>query len=133
LITLSFRPLQSGSAIQVRGAHFRICADGTLRGPDNTIAARYLDGLWYLGHKRHVSFDCAGPIHLRVTNKYGRRERIGPYDSIRTGNGAIFTGDSCLGVHAVRDEPGSELVDVWQEVSFLTDAWPPLNSAADIR
>jgi hypothetical protein len=120
LIILSFRPLQDGSAIVVRGAHFRICADGTLRGPDNTIAARYLDGLWYLGHKRHTSFECTGPIHLRVTNKYGRRERIGPYDSVRTANGAIFSGTNLLGVHAVRDEPGSELIDVWQEVSFLT-------------
>lgn len=119
MITLSFRPLQNGSAILVRGAYFRICADGTLRGPDNTISARYLDSLWYLGHKRHVSFDCAGPILLRVTNRHGQRERIGPYDSIRTANGTIFTGDNCLGVHAVRDEPGSAMFDVWQEVSFL--------------
>jgi hypothetical protein len=120
LIILSFRPLQNGSTILVRGAHFRICADGTLRGPDNTISARYLDGLWYLGHTRHTSFDCTGPILLRVTHRHGQRERIGPYDSIRTAYGTIFSGESCLGIHAVRDEPGSAMLDVWQEVSFLT-------------
>ena len=120
MIILSFRPLQQGSTLLVRGAHFRICADGTLRGPDNTISARYLDGLWYLGHRRHLSVDCAGPIILRVTNRHGQRERIGPYDSIRTAHGTIFTGDNCLGNHAVRDEPASVMLDVWQEVSFLT-------------
>jgi hypothetical protein len=119
LIILNFRPLQNGSAILVRGGHFRICADASLRGPDNTVAARYLDGLWYLGHKRHVSFDCTGPIHLRVTNRHGRRECIGPYDSIRAAHGAIFTGDVCLGIHAVRDQADSPTIDVWQEVSLL--------------
>ena len=120
MIILSFRPLKNGSAILVRGAHFRICADGTLRGPDNTIAARYLDSLWYLGHKQHGSFDCTGPVLLRVTNRNGQRECIGPYESIRAANGTICTEIGCLGAHAVRDEHGSAMLDVWQEVSFLT-------------
>ncbi len=120
MITLSFRPLQNGSAILVRGAHFRICADGTLRGPDNTVAARYLDSLWYLGHKRHGSFDCTGPILLRITHLHGQREYIGPYDSVRATNGTIVGDDGCLGVHAVRDGQGSAMPDVWQEVSFLS-------------
>ncbi len=94
--------------------------DGTLRGPDNTVAARYVDGLWYLGNRRHISFECAGPIYLRITGRNGQRECIGPFASIRTAAGAIFAQDSCLGVHAVRSEPGSQMVDVWQEVSLLT-------------
>jgi hypothetical protein len=106
--------------ILVRGAHFRICADGTLRGPDNSVAARYLNSLWYLGHKRHGSFDCNGPILLRVTNQHGQRECMGPYDSVRAAHGTICSGDGCLGIHAGRDEPGSAMQDVWQEVSFLT-------------
>jgi hypothetical protein len=117
---LSFRPLQSGSAVLVRGAHFRICADGTLRGPDNTTAARYLDGLWHLGQRRHISFECAGPVYLRVTNNRGRREFIGPYASIRAADGAIFTQDSCLGVHVARAQFGAELVELWHEVSLLS-------------
>jgi len=120
LIILSFRPLQSGSAVVVRGAHFRICADGTLRGPDNTVAARYVDRLWHLGQRRYMSFECTGAVYLRVTNRRGQRECIGPYASLRAADGAIFTEDNCLGVHAVRVEFGSESVDLWREVSFLT-------------
>jgi len=106
--------------VLVRGAHFRICSDGTLRGPDNTAAARYLDGLWLLGQRRHISFECAGPVYLRVTDNHGRRESIGPYASIRAASGAIFTQDSCLGVHASRSQLGAELVDMWQEISILS-------------
>ena len=122
MIILSFRPLQSGSTVVVRGGHFRICADGTLRGPDNTTAARYLDGLWYLGQRRHLSFECAGPVYLRVTNNHGRRASIGPYASIRASAGAIFAHDSCLGVHVVRTQFEAEMVDMWQEVSLLSSS-----------
>jgi hypothetical protein len=122
LIVLSFRPLQNGSAVLVRGAHFRISPDGTLRGPDNTIAARYVDGLWHLGQRPHLSFECTGPIYLRVTHRYGRRESIGPYASIRAANGAIYTNDSCIGVHFTRVQPATDAVDTWREVSLLSSA-----------
>jgi hypothetical protein len=106
--------------VLVRGAYFRICSDGTLRGPDNTIAARYSDGLWHLGQKRHVSFECTGPVYLRVTNGHGRRECMGPYASIRAADGAIFTQDNCLGAHAVRAQIGTETVTMWNEIAFVT-------------
>jgi hypothetical protein len=106
--------------VRLRGAHFRICADGTLRGPDNTVAARYRDRLWYLGNSRHGSFECAGPVYLRATSRNGRRDYLGPFTSLRTGDGAIFGPESCLGVHALRAESDSETVDVWREVSLLT-------------
>jgi hypothetical protein len=112
--------LQSGSVVVVRGAYFRICADGTLRGPDNTIAARYSAGLWHLGPKRHTSFECAGPVYLRVTNSRGQRECLGPYASIKAADGAIYTQDGRLGVHAVRVELVSETVERWHEISFVT-------------
>lgn len=120
MIILSFRPLQAGSAVLVRGAHFRICPDGTLRGSENTTAARYLDGLWHLGPARYMSFECAGPVYLRVTNSRGRRECIGPYAPVRASDGAIYTQDGCLGIHVARAQPGAEMVEMWQEVSFLT-------------
>jgi len=104
----------------VRGTHFRICSDGTLRGPDNTTAARYFDGLWHLGQRRHVSFDCSGPIYLRITHKRGERECMGPYASIRAASGAIFTHESCIGVHVLNNQVQAETIDIWQEVSFLT-------------
>jgi hypothetical protein len=122
LIILSFRPLHRESPVIVRGAHFRICSDGTLRGSDNTVAARYIDGLWHLGQRRHLSFECAGPIHLRVTNHHGRSERIGPYESVRAADGAIFTHDSCLGVHIVQAKSGATMAEMWQEISFLASS-----------
>ena len=120
MIILSFRPLKTGPTVLVRWAHFRICSDGTLRGPDNTTAAHYSDGLWHLGQRRHISFECAGPIYLRVTNNDGQRECVGPYAVIRAADGAIFTHDGCLGVHVARAQLGSQTVEVWEEVSFLT-------------
>jgi hypothetical protein len=120
LIILSFRPLQRESLVVVRAAHFRICSDGTLRGPDNTIAARYIDGLWHLGQRRHLSFECVGPIYLRVTNHHGRRESIGPYEFVKAADGALFTHDNCLGVHILPVKFGSVITEMWQEVSFLT-------------
>jgi hypothetical protein len=106
--------------VLVRGTYFRICSDGTLRGSDNTTSARYLDGLWHLGQRRHTSFECAGPIYLRVTDNRGRRECIGPYAPVRAADGAIYTHDGCLGVHVARAQFGAETVEMWQEVSFLT-------------
>jgi hypothetical protein len=120
LIILTFRPLQNGLAVLIRGAHFRICADGTLRGPDNTIAARYLNGFWYLGRGRHASVECAGPVYLRVTNRRGQRECIGPFTSVRMADGAIFSTQSCLGAHMLRAESGTEPVDLWREVSLIS-------------
>lgn len=120
MITLSFRPLSNGSVVLVRGAYFRICADGTLRGPDNGVASRYIEGLWHLGDRRHVAFECVGPVYLRVTGVNGRREGLGPYAFIKAAEGALFTQDSCLGVHAGRKEFGSTTLDRWREVAILT-------------
>lgn len=103
----------------MRGAYFRICADGTLRGQDNAIASRYADGLWHLGHRRHVAFECPGPVYLRITGTNGRRECNGPYAFVRAAEGAIFTQGNCLGFHASRGQFGSE-TDLWREVTFLT-------------
>jgi hypothetical protein len=121
LITLTFRPLHGESSVLVRGMHFRICADATLRGPDNAIAARYCERVWQLGPRQYRSFECSGPVYLRVTNSNGSRERVGPYDFIKATEGAIFTHDSCLGLHA---PPGDAalLAAIWQEIALLSSA-----------
>ncbi len=119
MITLTFHPVREDSAVLIRGAYFRICADSTLRGPDNAVAATYSDGLWQLGHKGHLAFECKGPVYLRVTGKDGRRDSIGPYDFIKATAGAILTHEGCLGFHAARGGFGPP-VDLWQEIAFLT-------------
>src|ERR1700749_129676 len=99
--------------------YFRICVDETLRGPDNSIAARYVDGLWQLAHRRHRAFECGGPVYLRVTDVHGRCEHIGPYDFLKASDGAIFSRDGRLGVHSLRRNavvPSG----LWTEIAFLT-------------
>ena len=78
MITLTFRALNGESVMLVRGAYFRICADGTLRGPDNAVAASYTNGLWQLGKRRHRTLECREAVYLRVTTSDGQRECIGP-------------------------------------------------------
>jgi hypothetical protein len=104
--------------VLVRGTYFRICADATLRGPDNTIAASYVKGLWQLAHRQHRSFECSGPVYLRLTNSDGRRERIGPYSFIKAADGAIFTPDGRLGRYSDRSDADVSL-HRWLEIALL--------------
>jgi hypothetical protein len=119
LIKLTFCPLDSNSAVLIRAMYFRICVDETLRGPDNSIAARYVDGLWQLAHRRHRAFECEGPVYLRVTDTDGRREHIGPYDFLKASDGAIFTRDNCLGAFSLRRNAAVPS-GLWTEIAFLT-------------
>lgn len=121
MITLTFRPLSSESVVIVRGAYFRICADGTLRGPDNDVAASYTDGLWQLGRRQHRALECREAIYLRVTTADGQRERIGPYADVRITGGAVFSNETYLGAHTRGNSQLSE-ADVWREVALLPEA-----------
>ena len=120
MITLTFRPLSGESVILVRGAYFRICADGTLRGPDNAVTASYTDGFWQLGRRQNRILECREPVYLRVTTSDGQRDCIGPYECLKVTGGAIFSNDTYLGAHTRGDSylPQS---DIWQEVALLSD------------
>ena len=120
MITLTFRPLSGESVVLVRGAYFRICADGTLRGPDNAVTASYTDGVWQLGRKQHRMLECREPIYLRVTTSDGQREWIGPYEGLKVTGGAIFSNDTYIGAHA-RGEPYLPASAIWREIALLTD------------
>lgn len=118
MIILTFRPVHGESPVNVRGAYFRICADATLRGPDNAVAASYSKGLWQLGQRQHRSFECSGPLYLRVLHRNGGHERTGPYEFVKAIDGALFTHDAYLGAFALRPE-ALESVDLWREVALL--------------
>ena len=120
MITLSFRPLSGESAILVRGKYFRICADGTLRGPDNAVTAIYTAGLWQLGRKQHSMLECREAVYLRVTSADGQRECIGPYECLKVSGGAIFSHDTYLGAH-MRGESYLAAADIWREIALLSD------------
>ena len=120
MITLTFRPLQGEVATLARGAYFRICADGTLRGPDNEVAARYADRRWQLGQRHYREFECSGNIFLRVTDHEDQLERLGPYDYVRAAEGALFSRHVRLGTHS----PGTshEVATYhWREVALLSE------------
>lgn len=114
--------MHGDSPILVRGMHFRICADATLRGPDNAIAAHYSKRAWLLGSRPHRAFESSGPVYLRVTNSNGSRSQLGPYTFIKAADGGIFTADSCLGLHASHKEETIS-ADVWREIALLSDTF----------
>ncbi len=119
MITLVFRPLLGESPANVRGAYFRICADATLRGPDNAISASYFKGVWQLGRRPYISFECSGPIYLRTVNSLGRLERTGPYDCVTAVDGALFTHSDYLGAYAAPPESLGSAAELWREITFL--------------
>ena len=118
MILLVFRPVYGELPVSVRGTYFRICADATLRGPDNGIAASYCKGLWHLGHRQHRSFECSGPLYLRVVNSHGKSERTGPYDFVKTIAGALFTHVGYLGAYALEIAAAGS-AELWHEITFL--------------
>jgi hypothetical protein len=120
VITLTFRPLSSESVVLVRGAYFRICLDGTLRGPDNTVTASYSDGLWRLGRRQHTTLECREAVYLRVMTLHGQRECIGPYECLKVTGGAIFSNGAYLGAHT-RGSSHLADADIWGEVALLSD------------
>lgn len=77
----------------------RFCADGTLRGPDNYVIARYLDGCWQVGGRLHREMDCEGPVRLRLTlNEQEPVRLLGPFQNLRTSGGVLYGDNSCLGI-----------------------------------
>ncbi len=118
MIVLTFHPVHGESPVSVRGAYFRICADATLRGPDNAVAASYCKGLWQLGRRQHRSFECSGPVYLRVMHSHGSHERTGPYDFVKAIDGALLTHTDYLGAYALRSEIVGSL-ELWREVALL--------------
>ena len=120
MITLGFRALNGESVVFIRGAHFRICADGTLRGPDNAVAASYTDGMWQLGRKRHRMLECREAVYLRVTTSDGQRECIGPYEGLKMASGDIFSNNTYLGAYS-RGESYPAETDIWREVALLSE------------
>ena len=120
MITLAFRALNGESVMLVRGAYFRISADGTLRGPDNAVAASYTNGLWQLGRRRHRTLECREAVYLRVTTSDGQRECIGPYEYLRVAGGDIFSNNTYLGAHS-RGESYLPDTDIWREIALLSE------------
>ena len=120
MITLTFWELSTESMTFVRGAYFRICADATLRGPDNAVAARYSGGLWQVARRKHRVLECRTAVYLRVTDADGQRKRIGPYECLKVAGGDLFSNDLYLGTHAPRESQPPQ-AHLWSEIALLPE------------
>ncbi len=120
MITLTFWELSNESMTFVRGAYFRICADATLRGPDNAVAARYVGGLWQVARRNHRVLECRAALYLRVTGADGQRKSLGPFEGLKVTGGELFSNDLYLGTHAPKDSHRPQ-TPIWREIALLTD------------
>lgn len=116
MIKLSFT--FGGIPLFVRGAFFRICADGTLRGPEGSVVASYTSQGWRLGTRSCREFEALGPLFLRAHFPDGRRQHMGPYETVRAADGALFSRSRCLGIFCTNRAASPGLPE-WNEIAFL--------------
>jgi hypothetical protein len=116
LIKLSFT--FGGIPVFVRGAFFRICADGTLRGPEGSLVASYTSQGWRLGARSCREFEALGPLFLRAHFPDGRRVHLGPYEIVRAADGALFNSGRCLGIFCTNRAASPGLPE-WNEIAFV--------------
>jgi len=78
-------------------SYVRFCADGTLRGPDNYVIARCVEGLWHVSGRVHRELECEGPVRIRVVARANAAAvHLGPYRHVRTVNGVLHGDDASL-------------------------------------
>jgi hypothetical protein len=97
LLRLTFHAWKGDAPTLIQAIFVRFCPDGTLRGPDNYLVAKCVDGLWLLGGRAHRDFECEGPVRVRITSR--ERERPvnhGPFNQLRTVNGILHGDDACM-------------------------------------
>lgn len=93
LLRLSFRPVNGDSPRLMLAACVRFGADGTLRGPDNYVIARCVQGCWELGGRLHRELECEGPVRMHLQSDLRSEARnLGPFTHVRT-SGTMFLAD----------------------------------------
>lgn len=97
MLRLNFRSVRGDSPTFMLARCVRCCADGTLRGPDNFVIARWLPGGWQVGGRLHRDLECEGPVSLRLTTSPRDTPRmLGPFKQLRTVAGMLYGDDACL-------------------------------------
>ena len=77
----------------------RFSTDGTLRGPDNYVIARWLEGGWQVGGRKHRELECEGPVRVRVSDGSHLPSRLlGPFREVHTIGGVLYGDDACLDI-----------------------------------
>lgn len=98
MLRISLRALSGDAPTVMLATCLRICADGTLRGSDNCVVARSVDGCWQMGGKLHRDLDCDGPVNVRLTLRGETSRRLGPFTKVRTGAGVLYGDNNCLNI-----------------------------------
>jgi hypothetical protein len=118
ILTLTFGNRSSEVRVYSRSHCFRLCADGTMRSGDNSVAAARVPGGWRVGGKVFRDFDCDGPVLLIVRRAApAASARYGPYGGIRTFNGQLFAGD--VGIDVFLPTQGAIPAPAWHEALLL--------------
>lgn len=116
LLRLNFQVGSGDTPTLMLASSIRFCADGALRGPDNCIVARCVDGLWQVGGRAHRELECEGPVRVRITARRGEQPvHHGPFQQLRTLNGVLYAD----GVSLDARMPTRTGTDDCHEIAFL--------------
>jgi len=119
LLRVSFHVGAGDSPTLMLASFIRFCADGSLRGPDNYVVARCVDGMWHVGGRSHRELECEGPVRVRITTKPGEGPvQHGPFQHLRTLNGVLH-GDT-QSLHVSMPGRTSSAGSECHEITFLT-------------
>jgi hypothetical protein len=99
VLRLNFRSVRGDPPTLMLAACVRFCADGTMRGPDNYVVARAIEGGWQVSGRLHRELECEGPLRLRlVMDQRDAPKLLGPFQQVRTMGGILYGDDACLNV-----------------------------------
>jgi hypothetical protein len=107
MLRLNFRSITGDAPTLTVAAFFRFCADGTLRGPENYLVARCVEGIWQLSGRMHRELDCEGPVKVRFSPGGNQTPTLlGPFGHLRTAAGMLYGDDACLNILVPGCKPG---------------------------
>lgn len=119
MLRVTFHPGRGDTPTLMLASCLRFCADGTLRGPDNYVVARCVEGLWQIGGRAYRELDCEGPVHVRIKPlPCDPALTRGPYRRVHTVGGVLHGDDASLHVSV----PGRNAQDAnnCHELTFLS-------------
>lgn len=121
MLRVTFHAGSGDSPTLMLASCVRFCSDGTLRGPDNYVVARCVQGLWHVGGRTHRELACEGPVRVRITPSTTNVPlHRGPFRHVHTVNGVLHGDDTSL--HVVMPGRTADEETLCHEISFL----PPL-------
>ena len=108
MLRLNFRSVKGDSPTLIVATFIRFCADGTLRGPDNYVVARCVEGCWQVSGRLHRELECEGPVRLRFSRgMHDTPVHLGPFENVRTAAGMLYGDNACLNILVPGRNPAS--------------------------